>query len=385
MSARISTKTIWTLAAVAILLLALVLYWSRPVAEVEIVRHGGAISAVYGTVRIEPSFVSHVRAQNAGFISLAEPLAAGRGAIGTQVKKGELLATIADESTARQLKQAQADLQAALDSAQLELPSAEPLKIAEANVQRQEKLAGLSNVPAVEYEKAKSEANRLRAALKTERIERERNLEALRTAVQKVEAQMKNTEIRAPMDGILSSIKVIDGELVADGNELVSVSSRKNYVRGEVNEEDVGEVKIGQKAQLQMYAYRTQEITATVTAVLPAADPETQRYTVVLELENPPENLMAGMTGEMNIITGRREKALLVPTRALLVDQVLVVAHGIIEAHTVKVGYRTLEFAEALEGIKEEAHVVVADQDRLRPGEFVRQRYVGPEQAASGR
>jgi RND family efflux transporter MFP subunit len=384
-SARISTKTIWTLAAVAILLLALVLYWSRPVAEVEIVRHGGAISAVYGTVRIEPSFVSHVRAQNAGFISLAEPLAAGRGAIGTQVKKGELLATIADESTARQLKQAQADLQAALDSAQLELPSAEPLKIAEANVQRQEKLAGLSNVPAVEYEKAKSEANRLRAALKTERIERERNLEALRTAVQKVEAQMKNTEIRAPMDGILSSIKVIDGELVADGNELLSVSSRKNYVRGEVNEEDVGEVKIGQKAQLQMYAYRTQEITATVTAVLPAADPETQRYTVVLELENPPENLMAGMTGEMNIITGRREKALLVPTRALLVDQVLVVAHGIIEAHTVKVGYRTLEFAEALEGIKEEAHVVVADQDRLRPGEFVRQRYVGPEQAASGR
>ena len=45
--------------------------------------------------------------------------------------------------------------------------------------QRQEKLAALSNVPAVEYEKAKSEVNRLRAALKTEQIERDRNLEAL--------------------------------------------------------------------------------------------------------------------------------------------------------------------------------------------------------------
>jgi len=44
------------------------------------------------------------------------------------------------------------------------------------------KLASLSNVPAVDYEKAKSEANRLRAALKTEQIERDRNLEALRTA-----------------------------------------------------------------------------------------------------------------------------------------------------------------------------------------------------------
>ena len=63
---------------------------------------------------------------------------------------------------------------------------------------------------------------------------------------------MKSSEIRAPMDGILSGLKVIDGELVANGNELLTVSSRKNYVRGEVNEEDVGEVKAGMKADLQI-------------------------------------------------------------------------------------------------------------------------------------
>ena len=363
----------------ALLLFAVIFYWLLPVAEVEAVKRGVAISAVYGTVRIEASFVNHVRAQNSGFINLADPLAAGRGAIGKTLKKGELLATIADESTARQLKQAQADLQAAMDAAQLELPSSEPLKIAEGNVERQEKLAGLSNVPAVEYEKAKSEANRLRDALKTERIERERNLEALRTAVQKVEAEMKSSEIRAPMDGILSGIKVIEGEMVADGNELLTISSRQNYVRGEVNEEDVGEVKAGMKAELQMYAYRTRQFNATVSAVLPAADPETQRYTVILDLENPPANLMAGMTGEMNIITGRHENALLLPTRALLVDQVLIVTHGMVEARTVRVGYRTLEFAEALDGLKQSAHVVVADQDKLRPGQFVRQRLVGSD------
>ncbi len=385
MIARLSKKTFWIVGLLVGFLVVLIFFWSRPIAEVEKVQRGTAIAAVYGTVRIEPSFVNHVRAQNAGFISLADPLAAGRGAIGKTVKKGELLATIADESTARQLKQAQADLQAATESAQLELPSAEPLKIAEGNVERQERLAGLSNVPAVDFEKAKSEANRLRAALKTEGIERDRNLEALRTAAQKVESQMKNTEIRAPMEGILSGIKVIDGELVADGNELLTVSSRKNYVRGEVNEEDVGEVKAGQKADLQMYAYRTRQFTATVSSVLPAADPETQRYTVVLELNQPPENFMAGMTGEMNIITGRRENALLVPTRALLVDQVLAVAHGMVEARTVKVGYRTLEFAEALSGVKEGAHVVVADQDKLRPGQFVRQWFVRPDEPATRR
>lgn len=385
MNLSVSRRTLWTILPVAALLFVVISLWSLPVAEVERVERGTAISAVYGTVRIEPSFVNHVRAQNAGFIQLAAPLAAGRGAIGRAVKKGDLLAMIADENTARQLKQARSDLEAARESAQLELPSSEPLKIAADNLQRQEKLAALSNVPAVEYEKAKSEVNRLRDALKTEQIERDRNLAALRTAAQKAETQMQNTEIRAPMDGILSGLQVIDGELVADGNELLTISSRKNYVRGEVNEEDVGEVKTGMKADLQMYAYRTRQFRASVTAVLPAADPETQRYTIVLDLENPPENLMAGMTGEMNIITGRHENALLVPTRALLVDQVLVVAHGMVSARTVKVGYRTLESAEAVEGLQEGSRVVVSDQDKLRPGQFVRQRLVGPDQPANRR
>ncbi|MEO6871039.1 MAG: efflux RND transporter periplasmic adaptor subunit [Chthoniobacterales bacterium] len=375
----ISKRTLWISLALVALFVVLIFLWLRPVAEVEVVRRGTAISAVYGTVRIEPSFVNHVRAQNAGFIELADPLAAGRGAIGKAVTKGELLATITDENTARSLKQAQADLEAATESARLELPSAEPLKIAEANVQRQEKLAELSNVPAVEYEKAKSEVNRLRDALKTERIERDRNLAALQTAVQKAAEQMKNTEIRAPMGGILAGLHVIDGELVANGNELLTISSKNNYVRGEVNEEDVGDVRAGMKAELQMYAYRSREFSATVSSILPAANPETQRYTVVLELQNPPENLMAGMTGEMNIITGRHENALLIPTRALLVDQVLIVAHGMIEKQTVQVGYRTLEVSEVLSGLEEGMHVVVTDQDQLRPGQFVRQRIVHPD------
>ena len=97
---------------------------------------------------------------------------------------------------------------------------------------------------------------------------------------------------------------------------------------------------------------------------------------MLLDLENPPENLLAGMTGEMNIITGRHENALLVPTRAVLVDQVWQVKLGVVEKRTVKIGYRTLEFSEVLEGLKEGDRVVVSDQDKLRPGQFVRQRTV---------
>ncbi len=367
-------KYIWVAVAGVLLVFGAIYFLTLPVAEIVVVRRGTAISAIYGTVRIESTLLVPVRAQNAGFIQLAEPLSAGRGAIGKKVEKGELLATIADETTARLLKQARADLQAATQRAELPLPSTEALKVAEDNLGRLEKLTALSNVPAVEHEKAKSEVNRLRGLLESERIERDRNLAMLEETRQKLEAQLKNSEIRAPMDGLLTAIKTIDGELVADRAELFTISSPKNYVRGEVDEEDVGEVKVGMTAVVQVYAFRTRQFSAKVSAIQPSADPETQRYTIVLDLENPPENLMAGMTGEMNIITGSHENALLLPTRAIVVDQALIVRHGIVQSRTVKVGYRTLDFSEILDGLAEGDRAILSDQDKLRPGKLVRQR-----------
>jgi RND family efflux transporter MFP subunit len=375
-----SKNLVWVIVPLVVVA-AIIWYLLLPVAEVAIARRGTALAAVYGTVRIEPTDVVPVRAQNAGFIRLADSVAAGRGAIGKSVEKGELLATIADESTARQLKQARTDLQAAQQRAALPLPSAELLRTAEDNLQRLEKLSALSNVPAVEYEKAKNEANRLRGAVETERIERDRNLESLEETCKKLEAQMKNSEIRAPMDGLISNIQAIDGALVRENDQLFTISSRKTYVRGEVNEEDVGEVKLGMKAILQLYAYRTQQFAAKVSSIQPAADPETQRYTITLEMEKPPDNLMAGMTGEMNIITGTHENVVLVPTRALLVDQAWIVKRGMVHRRTVKVGFRTLDFAEAMSGIALGDHVVVSNQDKVRLGQVVRERkidIVGP-------
>ncbi|HEV3392775.1 MAG TPA: efflux RND transporter periplasmic adaptor subunit [Chthoniobacterales bacterium] len=371
-----SRRLLWVAVALLILICGVAYYFFMPVADVAVVRRGTAISAVYGTVRIEPAFVVHVRAQNAGFIQLAEEFSAGRGAIGKSVTKGQLLATIADEATARQLKQARVDVQAANERAKLPLPSEELLKAAEDNLHRLEQVVATGNVPAVDYEKARSEVNRLRGARDNERIERDRNLQALEEAQKKLESQMRASEIRAPMDGLLTAVGTIDSELVAEGNQLFTVSSRKAYVRGEVNEEDVGEVKPGMKAKVQLYAYRNATFPSRVASVQPAADPDTQRYTVILEMEKPPDNLMAGMTGEMNIITGTHENALLMPTRALLVDQALIVKRGIVQKRTIRVGFRTLDASEALNGVSVGDRVVVSDQDKLRPGEPVRQHRV---------
>src|SRR5437899_7276201 len=199
-----SKRVLWVGGAAVVLLVALAYYFLMPVAEVATVRRGTAISAVYGTVRIEPAFVVRIRAQNDGFIQLAEPFSAGRGAIGKNVEKGQLLATIADEEAARQLKQARADLQAAVDRAALPLPSSELLKAAEDNLQRLQKVVSSGNVPAVEYQKARSEANRLRGAVETERIERDRNLNSLEETTRKLVTQMKSAEVRSTIDGLLT-------------------------------------------------------------------------------------------------------------------------------------------------------------------------------------
>jgi len=222
-----SKAILWVGGAAVAVIFAAAYFFLMPVAEVTQVRRGTAISAVYGTVRIEPAFVVRVRAQNDGFIRLAEAFSAGRGAIGKSVEKGQLLATIADEETSRQLKQARADLQAAVDRAALPLPSSELLKAAEDNLQRLEKVVSSGNVPAVEYQKSKSEVNRLRGAVETERIERDRNLNSLEETTKKLEAEMKNAEVRSPIEGILTNVQTIDGALVSDGNELITVSSRQ--------------------------------------------------------------------------------------------------------------------------------------------------------------
>jgi hypothetical protein len=47
-----------------------------------------------------------------------------------------------------------------------------------------------------------------------------------------------------------------------------------------------------------------------------------------------------------------------------------------VHARTVKMGFRTLDFAEALSGVEEGGRVIVSDQDKFRPGEPVRQRIV---------
>src|SRR6266508_2115695 len=97
-----SKTVLWIGAAAIVVLFALAYFFLMPVAEVTTVQRGTAISAVYGTMRMEPAFGVRVRGQNEGVIRMPNSFSAGRGPTGNGVESGELLATIADEETSRQ-------------------------------------------------------------------------------------------------------------------------------------------------------------------------------------------------------------------------------------------------------------------------------------------
>ncbi len=372
-----AASPIWK--AVALALAAVVVFggWlvyrslSRVPVEVFTVVRNTATASVYGTVKIQAAVTREVRSQNTGYIKFAEGILSGVSSVGYSVKKDQVLATIADEATSRALKQAQTELAATSERKKLGPPSTQLLRTARDNLDRLLTLKP-NAVPAADLEKAQAEVKRLTSAVEAERVDLQRSEDVLASSVSGLEDQLRKTEIRSPMDGIITTVNPADGDLVFNNAVLFVVATRDTYVEGQVNEEDVGEIKDGMHADVRLYSYSQREFSARVSTVLPSTDPNSQRYTVVLYLDQPPENLRAGMTGEMNIIIARRENALVVPSRALMTDQAFIVEDGVIKMRSLKTGFRGLETVEIVNGLNEGDQVVVSDQDTFRPGQRVR-------------
>ncbi|MBI5683445.1 MAG: efflux RND transporter periplasmic adaptor subunit [Verrucomicrobia bacterium] len=345
-------------------------WWGRPVAEVFAVLRGPAVSAVYGTVKVQPAVRMLVRSRNAGTVRLSQTSEGTEIVAGMDVKEGWTLARIENPELDRELVKVEADLKAADEKGRLGPPSVQLLKTAEAALGRLEKLAQLNNAPASEVERARNEVKALQERVKSEQVDIDRGLTVLREQAGGLRDRKARCDVKSPMDGVLAAVNVVSGDLVPENAPLFLVCTRNYYLEGQVNEEDVGLLKKQMKALVRLYSFQQKDFSAVLTDIIPSG--ENQRYVVRLSFEAPPENLMAGMTGEMNIILGQRAGALVIPTRALMSDRVFVVNGGAIEPRTVKTGLRSLERTEVVEGLKEGDLVVVADHDAFRVGQWVR-------------
>ena len=345
---------------------------NRPPAEVYVVSRGTAVSAVYGTVTITSLGQLGMFAQNSGYLHYGPGLFGSPANLnGQPVKKDQLLGTVVDEIGLRTLENARRDYEAATSRWKVGPASAGPLQSAQGKVDAINKLPpGVT--PKVERDAAVNELERLKSQVAAEGLDLEHTKDTTESLLKSAEEQLKRTEIHAPFNGIMTIVNYNDGAYVTTNAALFTVAVPDTYVLGEVNEEDVGALKKDMKAEVRLYAYRNQTFDATLDAVLPAPIVNTSRYNVNLHLDKPPDNMLFGLTGEMNVILGRKPNAILVPARAVNIDQVLIVEDGIVEQRTVSVGFKGLEYMEILEGVAEGDQVIVSDQDAFKPGERVR-------------
>ena len=185
--------------------------------------------------------------------------------------------------------------------------------------------------------------------------------------------QLKRTEVRSPFPGVVTVINFNNNAYVLPNQALFTVATAETYVSGLVNEEDVGALRPGMKAELHLYSAANKNYIASLDAILPSPETNSSRYYVNLHVVDPPPTpFLYGLTGDMLITVGRKENALIVPARAVNTDQVLIVDNGVVEQRTVKVGFKSADFAEVASGLNEGEDVIVEDQDAFHPGQRVR-------------
>ena len=321
-------KKLFAVVIVAVAAFLLFQYYrsSQPVVETVAARRGTATLAVYGTVKVVPTVSFSVRARTAGVLKYNDALAHLTNLIGFEVKNGDVLGEVVNESLDRDFAKAAAEWQAALERQKLGPAGAPALKTQEALVARLEKLVALSNVPPSDVEHAVNDLTTARELVRQEEIEIDRSTNVAGQAYNDLKERKERCKFVSPLDGFINALNGANGEFISEGGVAFVLVTKTIYLEGQINEEDVGRIAAQMKADIKLYAYPDRELPATVSQVLPTA--ANQRYTVNLTLDQPPPNLLAGETGEMNIISGTRENALLIPTRALLVDRVWVVENG---------------------------------------------------------
>ena len=236
------------------------------------------------------------------------------------VKKGQVLAQL-DLS---KLKDAVTKSRASLAEGEAQVLQAQATaEEALAQLARFKQVAELSGgkVPS-KSEMASAEANLKRA---------EANEASARAGVTQAQANLQSDEtnlgkasIRSPIDGIVLTRSVEPGQTVAATLQApvlftLAEDLSKMKLQVDVDEADVGQVRVGQEATFAVDAWPGRKYTGVISRVRYGSQTKDNvvSYPTVLAVKNDDLTLRPGMTGTADIVTVTRENALLVPNAAL--------------------------------------------------------------------
>jgi HlyD family secretion protein len=129
--------------------------------------------------------------------------------------------------------------------------------------------------------------------------------------------------IYSPIDGVILNVAIKEGQTVAASFSTPTIFTIANdltrmQVEANVDEADIGQVKVGQQVTFTVDAFSSEKFAGTVSQVRlnPTTSSNVVTYTVIIEAPNPENKLMPGMTASITVTTQKEENVMTVPTTA---------------------------------------------------------------------
>lgn len=276
-----------------------------------------------------------------------------------------------------QLQQAQAQLDRVRAGPPQEAVAAAREQVRQAEAARQGAASQLRQAEAA-LQAATAALDQARAAALAA-VERAAQARAARRAA---EERLARSVLRAPFAGQATRVYLREGAVVSPAVPVLTLADASRWVVAEVEEADVGKVRVGQRARITADAYPGLAVPARVVGVAGQVDTKvgTRVVRVRLDLESRTP-LRVGTGVDVDLVIRRVPGALLVPLEAVVSaadggSQVYRVEDGVVRVRSVKTGERNEDQVVVLDGLREGDLVVVAEPGRLRDGQRVRVRSV---------
>ncbi|MCJ7739028.1 MAG: efflux RND transporter periplasmic adaptor subunit, partial [Anaerolineae bacterium] len=171
---------------------------------------------------------------------------------------------------------------------------------------------------------AQAQLDELLAGATAEQIQAaEASVDQARVARDRVQLLLDQATLVASMDGVVTLIDVGVGELVNPGQEVVALSDLSILeVDMNLDEVDVARAVLGQEAVLTLDAFPGVELVGTVKYIAPKGTTAGGTVVFLVTVELAPVGLAvrSGMTADVEIVTAVQEDALIIPLRAVNVE-----------------------------------------------------------------
>ena len=170
----------------------------------------------------------------------------------------------------------------------------------------------------------------------------------------------------APVSGIVLEKKAVQGMRFQPGEPLYQIADLSQvWVLADISEQDIGQVRTGSIARVNIDAYPDKSFEGKIAFVYPTLNSVTRTVQVRVEIANPQGLLKPSMFADVILPVGSRAQVLTVPASAVIdsgVRQVVLVqlAQGRFAPRTVTLGSRSNDYVEILDGISAGEQVVTS-------------------------